>query len=266
MLGNKNHVIFRFFMLFSVIFFIFSGSQIALSSQEIDSEIFEQLRYRHIGPRGNRVSAVYGIPGNPNVYYVGAAAGGIFKTTDGGVNWNPIFDDQIALAIGSLAVAPSDSNIIWAGTGETWFRNNNKYLPIGNGIYKSTDEGKTWTHAGLEKTARIGRIVIDPQDPNIVLVAAIGHCDGPQEEQGVFRTMDGGKTWERVLFVDENTGCSDIAMDPNNPRILFAGMWQTLGEYSGGPGSGLYRSKDRGSTWKKLSGHGLPYELGTDKL
>ncbi len=259
MLGKKKHVIFRLFMLFPVIFFIFSGSQIALSSQEIDSKIFKQLKYRHIGPRGNRVSAVHGIPGNPNVYYVGAAAGGIFKTTDGGVNWNPIFDDQIALAIGSLAVAPSDSNIIWAGTGETWFRNNNKYLPIGNGIYKSTDEGKTWTHAGLEKTARIGRIVIDPQDPNIVLVAAIGHCDGPQEERGVFRTMDGGKTWERVLFVDENTGCSDIAMDPNNPRILFAGMWQTLGEYSGGPGSGLYLSKDRGSTWKKLSGHGLPY-------
>lgn len=258
MLRKKVQFLFRVLAIHSLIYFIFLGHQVAIGSQEIDSHIFRQLRYRHIGPRGNRVSAVYGIPGNPNVYYVGTPAGGIFKTTDGGTNWTPIFDNQIALAIGSLAVAPSDSNIIWAGTGETWFRNDNRYLPLGNGIYTSTDEGKTWVHAGLEKTGRIGRIVIDPQNPAIVFAAAMGHCDGPQEERGVFRTMDGGKTWERVLFVDANTGCSDIAIDLNNPRILLAGMWQTLGEYSGGPGSGLYLSKDRGSTWKKLSGHGLP--------
>jgi len=258
MFSYKKHVIFRLFMFLPVIFFIFSGYQIAFSSQEIDSEIFEQLRYRHIGPPGNRVSAVCGVPGDPLVYYAGAAAGGIFKTTDGGITWNPIFDDQIVLIIGSLAVAPSDSNIIWAGTGETWFRNDNKYLPIGNGVYKSSDEGKTWAHVGLEKTGRIGRIVIDPKDPDIVFVAAMGHSYGPQEERGVFRTVDGGKTWRRVLFVDENTGCSDIAINPEKSRILYAGMWQTLGETSGGPGSGLYRSKDGGETWMKLSGHGLP--------
>ena len=258
MLKNKGRLIFSLLVIFPLIFFMFSGDQTANGSQEIKADILKQLKYRHIGPPGNRVSSVAGVPGDPNVYYAGNPAGGIHKTTDGGINWTPIFDDQQVPFIGSLAVAVSDSSIVWAGTGETWFRNNNKYLPIGNGVYKSTDGGKTWSHAGLEKTGRIGRIVIDPQDPDVVFVAAMGHCFGPQEERGVFSTKDGGKTWKRVLFVDQNTGCADIAMDPNNPRILFAGMWQTLAERSGGPGSGLYLSKDRGETWKKLSGHGLP--------
>ena len=258
MFKNKGQLIFNRLVIFPLIFFMFSGHQAAFSSQEIDSNTLKQLKYRHIGPPGNRVSAVYGVPGDPNVYYAGSPAGGIHKTTDAGTNWFPIFDDQKVPFIGSLAVAASDSKIVWAGTGETWFRNNNKYLPIGNGVYKSIDEGKTWIHAGLEKTGRIGRIVIDPQDPDIVFVAAMGHSYGPQEERGVFRTKDGGKSWERVLFVDQNTGCADIAMDPNNPRILFAGMWQTLAERSGGPGSGIHVSKDGGETWKRLSGHGLP--------
>lgn len=240
-----------------LVFFILSGNQ-AARAQDKDSDLFKQLRYRHIGPPGNRVSAVYGVPGNPYVYYAGAATGGVFKTTDGGINWTPIFDDQIILTIGALAIAPSDTNVIWVGTGETFLRNNAKWQPIGDGIYKSSDAGKTWIHTGLEKTGRIGRIVIDPRDPNIVFAAAMGHCYGPQPERGVFRSTDGGKTWNRVLFVDENTGCSDIAMDPKNPRILYAGMWQTFGETSGGPGSGLYLSRDGGETWKKLSGHGLP--------
>lgn len=255
---NKGQVLFKLLAIFPLILFMLSGHQAAVSAQEIDSNTFKQLEFRHIGPPGNRVSAVAGVPGDPNVYYMGNPAGGIFKTTDAGINWIPVFDEQEVPFIGSLAVAASDSNIVWAGTGETWFRNNNKYLPIGNGVYKSTDAGMTWIHAGLEKTGRIGRIVIDPRDPDIVFAAAMGHSFGPQEERGVFRTRDAGKTWERVLFVDPNTGAADIAMDPNNSNILFAGMWQTEAERSGGPGSGIYASRDGGDTWRKLSGHGLP--------
>jgi len=222
-------------------------------------DFFDDLPYRHVGPMGNRVSAVVGVPGDPNTYYIGAASGGVFKTTDGGVHWTAVFDDQPAAAIGSLAVAPSDPNVVWAGTGETFIRSN---VVAGNGIYKSTDAGKTWAHTGLEATGRIGRIVVHPANPDIVLAAAMGHLYGPQQERGVFKTADGGRTWTRVLFVDENTGASDIVMDPNNPRILFAGMWQmviwTWGRQSGGPGSGLYRSTDGGDTWTKLEGHGLP--------
>jgi photosystem II stability/assembly factor-like uncharacterized protein len=228
-------------------------------AQQIDPNTYDALRYRYIGPVGNRVIAVAGVPGQPNVYYIGAASGGIFKTTDGGAHWTPIFDGQPVSSVGSLAVAPSDPNIVWAGTGETFIRSN---ISVGNGIYKSTDAGKTWQHVGLDKTGRIGRIVIDPRNPDVVMACALGHSYGPQPERGVFRTADGGKTWDKVLFVDENTGCSDMAIDPNNPRILFAGMWQleihTWGRTSGGPGSGLYSSRDGGVTWKKLTGHGLP--------
>lgn len=229
------------------------------TGQEVKPELFKQLKYRHIGPIGNRVSAVVGVPGNPNICYVGAASGGIFKSEDGGINWKPIFDKETVSSIGSLAIAPSDHNIVWAGTGEAFIRSN---VSHGNGIYKSTDAGKTWKCMGLEKTGRIGRVVIDPRNPDIVLAAAMGHCYGPQEDRGAFRSTDGGETWERVLFVDENTGCSDIAMDPNNPRILFAGMWpmliKTWGKWSGGPGGSLHKSVDGGATWKKLSGKGLP--------
>jgi photosystem II stability/assembly factor-like uncharacterized protein len=220
---------------------------------------YSQPQWRYIGPEGNRVSAVAGIPGDPRVYYAGAASGGIFKTSDGGVNWEPIFDGQPVASIGSLAVAPSDPNVVWAGTGEGKIRSN---ISVGQGIYKSTDAGRTWTLMGLERTGRIPRLVIHPQDPNIVLACALGHAYGPQQERGVFRTADGGRTWTRVLFVDENTGCSDLAMDPANPRIVFAGMWQleihTWGRDSGGPGSGLFVSRDGGLTWKRLAGNGLP--------
>ncbi|HXF05439.1 MAG TPA: sialidase, partial [Blastocatellia bacterium] len=243
---------------FIVVFAMTAKMLIPVWGQQVPIS-FEALRYRYIGPVGNRVTSIVGVPGQPNIYYAGAASGGIWKTTDGGVTWQPIFDDQPVSSIGSLAVAPSDPNIVWAGTGEDCIRS---HISIGNGIYKSLDAGKTWMHMGLEKTGRIGRIVIDPQNPDIVLACALGHAYGPQPERGVFRTTDGGKTWERTLFVDENTGCSDIAMDPNNPRILFAGMWQleihTWGRESGGPGSGLYMSRDGGVTWKRLTGRGLP--------
>jgi photosystem II stability/assembly factor-like uncharacterized protein len=217
------------------------------------------LKFRYIGPVGNRIIAVAGVPGDVNVYYAGAASGGIFKTTDGGAHWSAIFDDQPVSSIGSLAVAASDANVVWAGTGEAFIRSN---ISIGNGIYRSTDAGRTWTWRGLEATGRIGRVVIDPRDPDVVLACALGHAYGPQQERGVFRTADGGKTWQRTLFVDENTGCADIAMDARNPRILFAGMWQlevhTWGRTSGGNGSGLYKSVDGGVTWRRLAEHGLP--------
>ncbi|KPK81996.1 MAG: hypothetical protein AMS25_04140 [Gemmatimonas sp. SM23_52] len=236
------------------------------SSQQVTPERYEQLRYRHIGPEGNRTIAVAGIPGDPMVYYVGAASGGIWKTVDAGLNWEPIFDDQDVHSIGALAVAPSDPEIVWAGTGEPFIRSN---VSIGNGIYRSTDGGATWQHRGLTNTGRIARILIHPSDPDIVYVAAVGHGYSAQPERGVYRTRDGGQTWERVLFVDENTGASDLVMAPNNPRILFAGMWQidikTWGRESGGPGSGLFVSRDAGDSWTRLEGHGLP-ELPVGKV
>ncbi|MFV1987101.1 MAG: sialidase [Gemmatimonadota bacterium] len=231
----------------------------AQGAGELTDGFFEELAFRHIGPTGNRVIAVVGEPGDPNVYYAGAASGGVWRSTDGGHSWEPVFDDQDVSSIGSLALAPSDPNVLWAGTGETFIRAN---ISLGNGIYRSTDRGDTWEHRGLDATGRIGRIVIHPRDPDVVYACALGHTYGAQEERGVFRTLDGGETWQRVLFVDPNTGCSDIVMDPSNPRILFAGMWQidvkTWGRTSGGPGSGLWVSRDAGDTWEKLEGNGLP--------
>ena len=220
---------------------------------------YTQLKFRYIGPVGNRIIAIVGVPGNPTTYYAGAASGGLFKTTDAGAHWDAVFDAQDVSSIGAIAVAPSDPRIVWAGTGESFIRSN---ISIGNGIYKSLDAGRTWSRVGLEKTGRIARIVVDPRNPDVVLACALGHAYGPQEERGVFRTANGGKTWDRTLFVDPNTGCSDVAMDPNDARVLFAGMWQleihTWGRTSGGPGSGLFRSTDAGLTWTRLTGHGLP--------
>jgi len=238
--------------------------QPAASAEEAPQGPFGALRFRYIGPVGNRVSAVTGVPGNPLIYYAGAASGGIFKTSDAGATWQPVFDGQPVSSIGSLAVAPSNPNIVWAGTGETWIRS---HISAGAGIYKSVDAGKTWTLMGLENTGRIGRVVIDPKNPDIVFAAAMGFSYGPQPERGLFRTTDGGKTWDKVLFVDERTGCSDVAMDPNHSNVLYAGMWQfvihTWAQESGGPGSGVFKSVDGGTTWTRLTGHGLPeQELG----
>src|SRR5260221_638673 len=220
------------------------------------------LRYRYIGPVGNRTTSIVGVPGQPYIYYAGSASGGIFKTSDGGIHWEAIFDGQPVSSIGSLAIAPSDPNTIWAGTGEAWIRS---HISVGQGIYKSTDAGKTWKMMGLDKTGRIGHLAVDPKNPDIVMACALGHAYGPQQERGVFRTTDGGAHWERVLFTDENSGCSDMVMDPSNPRILFAGMWpleiHTWGRESGGPGSGLYMSRDEGAIWKKITGHGLPTRM-----
>ena len=229
------------------------------TAQQLSPDHYDTLRYRHIGPVGNRIASVAGIPGNSHIYYVGAASGGIWKTVDGGLFWEPVFDGYPSHAIGALAVSVSDAQIVWAGTGEPHIRSN---VTIGDGVWKSTDGGETWRNMGLGATGRISRVLIHPTNPNIVYVGALGHAHAPQPERGVYRTMDGGDSWEHVLFVDENTGASSVEVDPNNPRILYAGMWHvivnTWGRESGGPGSGLYVSRDAGDTWNKLEGNGLP--------
>src|SRR3954462_3338387 len=221
----------------------------------------DALSFRFLGPVvGNRVASIAGVPGDLSIYYAGAASGGVWKTTDGGIRWVPVSDSMPVTAIGALAVAPSYPSVIWAGTGEAWAIRDSDV--IGDGIYKSVDAGRTWTHSGLDETGRIGRILVHPTNPDVVYACAIGRITGPQQERGVFRSTDGGKTWERVLFVDENTGAGDLVIDPHNPRILFAGMWQLVihgwGRESGGPGSGIFMSRDGGATWKRLAGHGLP--------
>jgi photosystem II stability/assembly factor-like uncharacterized protein len=224
------------------------------SGQQFKSETFSNLRFRFIGPDGNRTIAVAGEPGNPNVSYIGAASGGIWKTEDGGVNWRSVFDRTDDSSIGALAVAPSNPKHVWAGTGETFLIR--PFHAVGNGVYKSADAGRTWKNMGLEKTFRISRVIVHPTDTNTVYVASLGHTHAPQQERGIYKTTDGGKTWERVFFVNENTGASDLSMDSQDPNILYAAMWQvdikTWGLNSGGPGSGIYRTKDGGKTWEPL--------------
>ena len=187
---------------------------VSIQAQDIKPELYKSLKYRHIGPKGNRVVAVAGVPGDPNTIYTGSATGGVFKTTDGGVHWNPIFDDFEVQSVGAVAVADSDPNIVWVGTGEAFIRG---HISIGNGVYKSTDAGKTWSHMGLDLTGRIGRVIINPDNPDIVYVAALGHVFGPNEERGIFRTKNGGKTWEKILFRNDKTGAIDLILNPLNP-------------------------------------------------
>ena len=224
-----------------------------------DTLVYARLKYRYIGPEGNRISTVTGVIGNPNVIYAGAASGGIFKSADGGIHWTPIFDNQPVASVGALMVAPSDPNVVWAGTGEPFIRS---HISLGWGVFKSLDAGKTWTRMGLENTGRISRVVIDPRDPDRVYVAALGHLYGPQAEKGVYRTIDGGRNWEKVLFVNDSSGANELVMDPTNPRVLYATFWQmeihTWGRTSGGAGSGIWKSTDGGTTWKRLTGNGLP--------
>jgi photosystem II stability/assembly factor-like uncharacterized protein len=231
-----------------------------LGAQQVDSSVYAGLRWRTVGPEGNRAIAAVGVPGNPLVALVGAASGGVWKTEDGGVGWHPTFDDMDAQSIGSLAIAPTATNEVWAGTGETFIIR--PALAMGNGIYKSVDGGEHWKHVGLEATGRIGRVVVHPRDHDVVFACAEGHGYGPQKERGIWRTTDGGRTWKQVLFVDEGTGCADLAIDPQRPDILFAGMWSLRIDpwklASGGTGGGVYVSRDGGDTWAKIAGDGLP--------
>ena len=229
--------------------------------QQFSPTLYEGMRWRMIGPfRGGRTVAATGIPGKPSIFYMAPNNGGVWKTTDFGRTWAPIFDDQPTGSIGALAVAPSNPDIIYVGSGEGLRRPD---LSTGDGIYKSTDGGQTWKHLGLRDGLQIGAILIDPREPNRVFVAVLGHPYGPNAERGVFRSLDGGLNWQKVLYKDDNTGAIDLAFDPGNPQTIYADMWAsrrppwtTAGSYNG-PGSGLYKSTDSGTTWRQLT-RGLP--------
>jgi photosystem II stability/assembly factor-like uncharacterized protein len=220
---------------------------------------FKALKYRNIGPAaGGRVSRAAGVAGNPLLYYAATASGGVWMSADGGTSWKSVFDDQPISSIGSIAVAASDPNVIYVGSGEANIRGN---VAAGNGIYKSIDAGRTWTQV-WDREGQIGTMAVDPRDANVAYAAVLGHAFGPNPERGVYRTRDGGKTWQQVLKKDADTGASDVALDPSNPNTLFAGLWQTRrfpwDMQSGGPGSGLHVTHDGGDTWKQVTGHGLP--------
>lgn len=220
---------------------------------------FDLLKFRSIGPAiGGRVSRVAGVAGDPLTFYAATSQSGVWKSVDGGHKWKPIFDGQPLLSTGAIAVAPSDPNVIYVGTGEANIRGN---VQPGDGIYKSADAGKTWSRV-LDQEGQIGKIVVHPRNPDIAFAALLGHAFGPNPQRGVYRTLDGGRNWTQVLAVDADTGASDVELDPGNPRIVFAGLWQARrhpwGMTSGGPGSGLHRSTDGGETWSRLTGHGLP--------
>lgn len=225
------------------------------------AQIPRAARFEYIGPQSaGRISAAAASVGKPGVYFAGAASGGVWKSSDGGTTWKPTFDNQTSQAIGSLAVAPSNPNIVWAGTGEGWAVRDMDMM--GDGIYKSTDAGETWTNMGLKDTGRIGTIIINPTNENIVMACALGRATGPQRERGVFRSEDGGKTWQHALFVDENTGCSGLQLSQKDPNVVIAGTWeiflQTHVLESGGMGSGIYLSHDGGKTFAKVTAPGLP--------
>jgi photosystem II stability/assembly factor-like uncharacterized protein len=239
-----------------------TGVSYAAGDRNMDPRELQSMRFRFVGPdRGNRASAVVGVPGDPNVYYVGAASGGVWKSTDGGEKFKPVFDKQPVQSIGSLAVDPSNHDVVWVGTGEAWVIRNG--ITPGDGVYKSTDAGRTWTHMGLSDAGLIARIVVNPHDSQNVFACAMGTGTQAEKSRGVWRTDDGGKTWKHVLFVNGDAGCSGLAMDTQDPRILFAGIWEwkikPWAMTSGGPSSGVYVSRDGGDTWNQIKGHGLPH-------
>lgn len=241
-------------VLFPALLFLALAPRIFASENENDP--LKNLKFRNIGPAvaGGRVSSVVGLPGDPETYYVGAAAGGVWKTTDGGASWADVFKQESTGSIGAVALAPSNHSVVWVGTGEGNPRND---VMDGAGVFLSPDAGKSWRFSGLADAGQITQILVDPADPLKATVAALGHVWGPNPERGVFRTADGGKTWRKVLYVDAETGCADLQMQPGNPLVMMAAMWQFRRHpwklESGGPGSAIYRSEDGGETWKKLS-------------
>src|ERR1700675_4498898 len=230
------------------------------SGQGFDPGLFSEMRWRCIGPfRVGRTVAITGVPRQPSVFYMAAVNGGVWKTADFGNTWWPVFDDQDTGSVGAIAVAPSDPNIIYVGSGEGLQRPD---LAVGDGVYKSTDAGRTWTHLGLRDGQQIPQIAVDPRDPNRLFVAVLGHPYGPNEERGIFRSSDGGKTFERVIFKDENTGGADVLIDPANPDVAYASLWEARqGPWENaawsGTGGGIFKSTDNGKTWRQLK-VGLP--------
>jgi photosystem II stability/assembly factor-like uncharacterized protein len=227
------------------------------------SSLFQELRWRHIGPfRAGRVNAVTGVVGEPNTFYSGSVGGGVWKSTNAGRTWTPIFDSTGVASIGAIAVAPSNPDVIYVGTGEADMRDS---IAFGEGMFKSTDGGQTWRRIGLESTRQIGRIIVHPRDPGVLYVAALGHVYGPHPDRGVYRSGDGGATWQKILYKDENVGAIDLAFDPTNPQILYAAMWSVrrppwfIYTPANGPGGGLYKSSDGGTSWTQLT-NGLPVE------
>ena len=241
-------------------FFALFFYPLLVSAQTIDSSAYSMLKYRMIGPfRGGRTVGATGSAKQPNVFYIGVNNGGVWKTTDYGRTWQPVFDKEPTGSIGDVAVAPSNPDVVYAGSGEGIQRPD---LSVGDGVYKSTDGGKTWVNTGLKKALQIGGLAIDPNDENKVFVAALGHPYGPNTERGVYRTVDGGKTWDRVLYKDENTGAIQVTIDPSNSNVVYADMWAgRQGPWENGawdgPGSGLFKSTDGGTTWVQLT-KGLP--------
>ena len=239
-----------------------SGDRMATAADEL-TPLFSGLRWRMLGPfRGGRVDAVCGVVGRPNEFYFGHVNGGVWKSIDAGRVWEPIFDSQPVASIGALAVAPSAPDTIYVGSGESTLRDSVGY---GNGVYKSTDAGKTWTHLGLDDTQHIGKIAVDPRNPNVVFVAAIGHLYSPNAERGVFKSVDGGKSWRKVLFKNNDVGAVDVVIDPTNSRVVYACLWNTRRPPwytyapTNGPGGGIFKSTDGGATWTQLT-NGLPKE------
>jgi len=239
-----------------------SGDRMATAADEL-TPLFSGLRWRMLGPfRGGRVDAVCGVVGRPNEFYFGHVNGGVWKSIDAGRVWEPIFDSQPVASIGALAVAPSAPDTIYVGSGESTLRDSVGY---GNGVYKSTDAGKTWTHLGLDDTQHIGKIAVDPRNANIVFVAAIGHLYAPNADRGVFKSVDGGKSWRKVLFKNNDVGAVDVVIDPTNSRVVYACLWNTRRPPwytyapTNGPGGGIFKSTDGGATWRQLT-NGLPKE------
>src|SRR4051794_31577697 len=234
----------------------------SLFSQPVDASLYQSMRWRCIGPfRAGRTVGAVGIPQLPNTFYIGVNNGGVWKTDDAGRTWNPIFDDQPTGSIGDVAVAPSDPNVVYVGSGEGLQRPD---LSTGDGMYRSNDAGKTWAHLGLRDGQQIARVAVDPRDPERVFAAVLGHPYGPNAERGIFRSTDGGRTWEKVLYRDSDTGGMDVAIDPRDPRTVYAVLWSARqapwevgGSWTLSRNNGLYKSTDGGSTWRQLTA-GLP--------
>jgi photosystem II stability/assembly factor-like uncharacterized protein len=251
----------RTFFIVAILFLLLTPSH--TGAQQPDASLYSGLRWRMLGPfRAGRVNAVSGVPGQPDTFYFGSVGGGVWKSSNSGRTWTAIFDATNVASIGAIGIAPSDANVIYVGTGEADMRDS---IAFGNGVYKSTDAGKTWKHLGLENTKQIGRIIVDPKNPNSLFVAALGNVYAPNADRGVYRSRDGGATWEKVLFKNDDVGAIDLAFDPVDPKIVYATLWNVrrppwfIYAPANGPGAGIFKSVDGGTTWKEIS-EGIPLE------